>query len=36
MNNSTGAYHCFLNVVVQSLWHLQSFRTRLTSLDFTQ
>lgn len=24
--NETGQYNCFLNVVIQSLWHLRSFR----------
>ena len=26
LQNATGDYHCFLNVLVQCLWHLQHFR----------
>jgi len=29
LENETGANHCFLNVVIQALWNLQSFRRRL-------
>jgi len=32
MHNSLGLNHCFLNVVIQSLWHLKSFRERFFSL----
>eukprot|EP00466_Bigelowiella_natans_P000605 jgi/Bigna1/66523/fgenesh1_pg.1_\ len=35
LHNDTGLYHCFLNVVIQSLWHLRSFRERFLSLDYT-
>ncbi|GAB5362649.1 hypothetical protein AAMO2058_000815700 [Amorphochlora amoebiformis] len=35
MYNGTGLYHCFLNVVIQSLWHLRSFRERFLALDYT-
>jgi len=29
LTNAPGAYNCFLNVIVQSLWHLTSFRGAL-------
>eukprot|EP00441_Pelagodinium_beii_P032088 CAMPEP_0197632918 /NCGR_PEP_ID=MMETSP1338-20131121/9435_1 /TAXON_ID=43686 ORGANISM="Pelagodinium beii, Strain RCC1491" /NCGR_SAMPLE_ID=MMETSP1338 /ASSEMBLY_ACC=CAM_ASM_000754 /LENGTH=470 /DNA_ID=CAMNT_0043204495 /DNA_START=50 /DNA_END=1462 /DNA_ORIENTATION=- len=29
LENDNGANHCFLNVVIQALWNLQSFRRRL-------
>mmetsp|Transcript_44944 Transcript_44944/g.92957 ORF Transcript_44944/g.92957 Transcript_44944/m.92957 type:complete len:324 (+) Transcript_44944:129-1100(+) len=29
LENQSGANHCFLNVVIQALWNLQSFRKRL-------
>lgn len=29
--NSAGVNNCFLNVVIQSLWHLASFRINFTS-----
>lgn len=32
--NSRGKYHCFLNSVVQSLWHLDAFRERFLALDY--
>ncbi|GAB4814795.1 hypothetical protein N2152v2_001841 [Parachlorella kessleri] len=32
MTNAPGAYNCFLNVVVQCLWHLAPFRTALLEL----
>jgi len=28
LENAEGANHCFLNVAIQALWNLQSFRTR--------
>ena len=31
--NATGEYNCFLNVVVQSLWHLPPFRRQLLAID---
>ena len=31
--NATGEYNCFLNVVVQSLWHLPPFRQQLLAID---
>lgn len=31
--NSDGAYNCFVNVVIQSLWHLPSFRGRLLAMS---
>ena len=34
LHNETAAYHCFLNVVIQSLWHLRAFRLRFISLDY--
>jgi Ubiquitin carboxyl-terminal hydrolase len=33
-HNATGKYHCFLNAVIQSLWHVQSFRERFESLAY--
>jgi len=30
--NSTGLHHCFLNVVIQSLWHTRAFRERFSRL----
>ena len=30
--NATGEYNCFLNVVVQSLWHLPPFRRQLLEI----
>lgn len=27
--NSLGANNCFLNVIIQSFWHLYSFRTSM-------
>lgn len=32
LDNSMGANNCFLNVVIQSLWHLASFRTLFKDL----
>jgi hypothetical protein len=32
--NEWGKNHCFLNVVIQSLWHLKTFRERLMCLDY--
>ena len=29
LENDSGSNHCFLNVVIQALWNLQSFRRRL-------
>lgn len=29
LRNAGGEYNCFLNVIIQSLWHLRSFRTAL-------
>jgi hypothetical protein len=31
--NNTGLHHCFVNVVIQSLWHLRSFRERFSRLQ---
>jgi hypothetical protein len=33
LQNQTGEYNCFLNVIVQCLWHCREFRTGLLSLD---
>jgi len=33
MLNSVGMHHCFLNVVIQSLWHLTFFRERFIRLE---
>ena len=35
LHNETAAYHCFINVIIQSLWHLLPFRHRLISLDYS-
>lgn len=35
LNNDVGLNHCFLNVVIQSLWQVAAFRERLISLDYT-
>ena len=32
LSNMFGQYNCFLNVVIQSLWHLPAFRNALLSL----
>ena len=32
LSNMFGQYNCFLNVVIQSLWHLSAFRNALLSL----
>jgi cytochrome c556 len=32
LSNSPGVYNCFLNVIIQSLWHLPAFRKALLSL----
>ena len=31
LQNETGEYNCFLNVIIQCLWHCSDFRTRLLS-----
>ena len=31
LSNSPGVYNCFLNVIIQSLWHLTSFRRAILS-----
>ena len=33
LRNDSGLNNCFLNVVIQCLWHLQSFREALLSLQ---
>ena len=33
LQNETGLNDCFLNVVIQSLWHLRPFRQALLALD---
>jgi hypothetical protein len=30
LRNLTGENNCFLNVALQSLWHLNSFRTHMS------
>ena len=32
LDNPKGEYNCFLNVIIQSLWQLESFRDNLTQL----
>lgn len=33
LRNHEGQYNCFLNVILQSLWHLRSFRAALLALS---
>ena len=33
LDNRFGENNCFLNVVIQSLWHLDSFRTKFIDWD---
>ena len=33
LDNPTGEYNCFLNVIIQSLWQLESFRDELVALS---
>jgi hypothetical protein len=35
MRNEGGSYNCFLNVIIQALWHLRSFRQRMLTLTPT-
>jgi hypothetical protein len=35
MRNEGGSYNCFLNVIIQALWHLRSFRQRMLQLPST-
>ena len=32
LSNTQGQYNCFLNVIIQSLWHLPAFRSALLNL----
>ena len=32
LSNMSGQYNCFLNVIIQSLWHLPAFRQALLAL----
>ena len=32
LQNETGEYNCFLNVIIQCLWHCRDFRERLMAL----
>ena len=32
LQNQTGEYNCFLNVIIQCLWHCRDFRDRLLAL----
>jgi len=34
LHNEANAYHCFINVIIQSLWHLNSWRRRFEALDY--
>lgn len=36
LRNEDGQYNCFLNVIIQSLWHLRSFRDALLHLPASQ
>ena len=36
LQNETGEYNCFLNVVVQCLWRCAAFRSGLLRLDPSQ
>ena len=29
LRNATGEYNCFLNVIIQCLWHCHDFRTQV-------
>ena len=31
LQNEAGEYNCFLNVIIQCLWHCSAFRARLLS-----
>lgn len=33
LSNDSGLNNCFLNVVIQALWHLRSFREALLALE---
>ena len=33
LSNDSGLNNCFLNVVIQALWHLRTFRTALLALE---
>lgn len=33
LQNMTGEYNCFLNVIVQCLWHCRPFRSAFMALD---
>ena len=33
LSNEVGRNNCFLNVIIQSLWHLRSFRDALLALQ---
>ena len=33
LRNETGEYNCFLNVIIQCLWHCSDFRTAVMSLS---
>ena len=33
LRNATGEYNCFLNVIIQCLWHCGCFRSRIQSWE---
>ena len=33
LSNASGEYNCFLNAIIQTLWHLRTFRRGLLGLD---
>jgi hypothetical protein len=33
LRNEDGQYNCFLNVIIQALWHLRTFRQRLLAMQ---
>jgi hypothetical protein len=35
LRNEDGQYNCFLNVIIQALWHLRTFRQRLLQMPAT-
>ena len=35
LSNMSGQYNCFLNVIIQSLWHLPAFRQALLTLPIS-
>ena len=36
LENGDGQYNCYVNVVLQTLWHFESFRTSMTNLAISK